>query len=126
MTTSNLAAVPPSIALYMAVVQFFFVTTWTIYVIFLPKLLTSAGLSASWTPYILIIDQLVFMAMDVYVGIAADRAQKTLGRIGPLVIGLTVISCLAFLLLPFAAGLGAGSQATPVILLSLILVWTAT
>ena len=126
MTTSNLAAVPPGIALYMAVVQFFFVTTWTIYVIFLPKLLTSAGLSASWTPYILIIDQLVFMAMDVYVGIAADRAQKTLGRIGPLVIGLTVISCLAFLLLPFAAGLGAGAQATPIILLSLILVWTAT
>ena len=126
MTTSNLAAVPPSIALYMAVVQFFFVTTWTIYVIFLPKLLTSAGLPASWTPYILIIDQLVFMAMDVYVGIAADRAQKTLGRIGPLVIGLTVISCLAFLLLPFAAGLGAGAQATPIILLSLILVWTAT
>ena len=59
------AVVPAGIALYMAVVQFLFVSTWTIYVIFLPQLLVAAGLPASYTPYILIIDQLVFMVMDI-------------------------------------------------------------
>ena len=114
---------PPGVALYMAVVQFFFVTTWTIYVIFLPKLLAAAGLPVSWAPYILIVDQLVFMAMDIYLGVAADRAQKMLGKVGPLLLGLTLVSCLAFMLLPFASSLGA---AAPVVLLSLTLVWVAT
>ncbi len=123
MTDPTRAAVPTGVALYMAVVQFFFVTTWTIYVIFLPKLLVSAGLPASLTPVILIIDQLIFMAADIYVGIAADRAQKMLGKVGPLVIGATVVSCIAFMLLPFATHLGA---AAPVAALSLMLVWTAT
>ena len=123
MNDSTRAAVPTGVALYMAVVQFFFVTTWTIYVIYLPKLLTMAGLPASLTPVILIIDQLVFMAMDIYVGVAADRAQRMLGKVGPLVIGMTVVSCIAFLLLPYAAHLGA---AAPVAALSLMLVWTAT
>jgi hypothetical protein len=123
MNASTRAAVPTGVALYMAVVQFFFVTTWTIYVIYLPKLLATAGLPASLTPVILIIDQLVFMAMDIYVGVAADRAQKTLGKVGPLVIGMTVVSCIAFLLLPFAVHLGA---AAPVAALGLMLVWTAT
>ena len=110
---------PPGVALYMAMVQFFFVTTWTIYVIFLPKLLEASGLPVSWAPYILIVDQLVFMAMDIYVGVAADRAQKMLGKVGPLLLGLTLVSCLAFMLLPFAGSLGA---AAPVVLLSLTLV----
>ena len=117
------ASVPAGVALYMAVVQFFFVTTWTIYVIFLPKLLASAGLPVSWAPFILILDQLIFMAMDIYVGVAADRAQKMLGKLGPLVIGLTVVSCIAFILLPFAGSMGA---AAPVVALGLMLVWTTT
>ncbi len=117
------AAVPAGVALYMAVVQFFFVTTWTIYVIFLPKLLASAGLPVSWTPFILIFDQLIFMAMDIYVGVAADRAQKMVGKLGPLVIGLTVASCIAFMLLPFAGNMGA---AAPAVALGLMLVWTTT
>lgn len=117
------ASVPAGVGLYMAVVQFFFVTTWTIYVIFLPKLLAAAGLPVSWTPYILILDQLVFMGMDIYVGVAADRAQKMLGKIGPLAIGLTLVSCIAFMLLPFATGLGA---AAPAVALALTLIWTTT
>jgi hypothetical protein len=107
----------------MAVVQFLFVTTWTLYVIFLPKLLETAGLSAAYMPVILLIDQLVFMAADIYVGVAADRAQRTLGRLGPLVIGMTLVSCIAFLLLPFAVGLG---TAAPTVALGLMLIWTAT
>lgn len=123
MNQSIRAAVPAGVALYMAVVQFLFVTTWTIYVIYLPKLLEAAGLPASLTPVILIIDQLVFMVMDIYVGVAADKAQRTLGRLGPLMMGLTAVSCIAFMLLPFAVHLGA---AAPVIALILTLVWTAT
>ena len=122
-TVDDKAAVPTGIALYMAVVQFLFVTTWTIYVIFLPNLLVTAGLPASYTPVILIIDQLVFMVMDIYVGVAADRAQRALGKIGPLVIGMTVVSCIAFLLIPFAVHLG---SAAPVIALGLMLTWVVT
>ncbi len=120
MNDTTRAAVPASIALYMAVVQFLFVTTWTIYVVFLPKLLETAGLPASYTPMILIIDQLVFMVMDIYVGVAADRAQRTLGKVGPLMIGMTLVSCVAFLLLPFFAHLGA------VVALGLMLTWVVT
>ena len=123
---SPTAQVPPGVALYMALVQFFFVTTWTIYVIFLPTLLKGAGISASWAPYILIVDQLVLMAMDIYVGVAADRAQKTLGRLGPWVMAMTAVSCVAFLLLPFAACEYSLGAATPAIVLGLTLVWTAT
>ena len=114
------AAVPAGIALYMAAVQFLFVTTWTIYVIFLPGLLAMAGLPVSYVPLILIADQLVFMVMDIYVGVAADRAQRTLGKIGPLIIGMTVVSCVAFLLLPFFAHLGAA------VALGLMLIWVVT
>jgi hypothetical protein len=123
MNAPSHAVVPPAVALYMAVVQFLFVTTWTVYVVYLPQLLTGAGLAASLTPIILIVDQLVFMVMDIYVGVAADRAQKMLGRLGLLMVGLTCVSCLAFLLLPFCVGLGAGAGPA---LLGLILLWTAT
>ena len=118
------AAVPAGIALYMAVVQFLFVTTWTIYVIFLPSLLKTAGLSATLVPTLLIIDQLVFMVTDIYVGVAADRAQRVMGRVAPLIIGMTVVSCVAFLLLPFAVGLGSGLA--PGVALALTLVWIVT
>ncbi len=123
MTDTNIdgkAAVPAGIALYMALVQFLFVTTWTIYVIFLPKLLVTAGLPASYAPVILLIDQLVFMVMDIYVGVAADRAQRTLGKIGPLIMVMTLVSCIAFLLLPLFAHLGA------TVALGLILIWVVT
>jgi hypothetical protein len=114
------AAVPAGIALYMAVVQFLFVTTWTIYVIFLPRLLEVAGLPTRYVPWILIVDQLVFMAMDIYVGVAADRARRTLGKLGPLMMGMTAVSCAAFLLLPFLAHLGAA------VALALIMIWVVT
>ena len=123
MTESALTRVPHGVALYLAVVQFLFVTTWTVYVIFLPQLLESAGIPARYTLWVLIFDQLVFMVMDVVMGVAADRAGRTLGRIGPLIIGATIVSCVAFLLVPHAARLG-GAGATA--LLALVLVWTAS
>ena len=114
---------PSAAALYLALVQFLFVTCWTLYVIFLPELLETAGLSRRYVPWILILDQFTFMVMDVVTGVAADRAGRMLGRIGPLIIGLTTISCVAFLLIPYTAGWGEFSTAA---LLTLILVWTAT
>lgn len=115
--------VPHAIALYLAVVQFLFVTTWTVYVIFLPRLLASAGIPQRYAIWILLCDQLVFMVMDVVMGFAADRAGHVLGRLGPLIVGVTAVSCVAFLLLPFVAPLGG---AAPAAALALMLVWTAT
>lgn len=115
--------VPHGIAVYLAVIQFLFVTCWTVYVIFLPRLLESVGIPAHYALWIVMFDQLVFVVMDVVMGAAADRAGRVLGRIGPLIIGATVVSCMAFLLLPHAGLLGAAAPAT---LLALILIWTAT
>jgi len=115
------ARAPYAAAVYLAVVQFLFVTCWTLYVIYLPGLLESAGLPRGYAPWILILDQLTFMVMDVATGMAADRAGRVIGRIGPLIAGLTAVSCGAFLLIPHAAG-----AASPALLLALILAWTVT
>jgi len=123
MTDSSRPQLPRGAALYLAVVQFFFVTTWTVYVIYLPKLLAAAGLPASYTIWILMLDQLIFMVMDVVMGVAADRAGRVLGRIGPLIIAATAVSCIAFLLIPHAAFLG---SAAPAASLALIVIWAAT
>jgi hypothetical protein len=116
-------AIPGGAAVYMAVVQFLFVTSWTVYAVYVPQLLAAAGLPARYTPWLLLIDQLVFMATDIAVGLGADRARRTVGRIGPYVVGLTVVSCAAFLLLPFAVHLPAGAVPLG---LALTLLWAAT
>ena len=123
MTDHVPARVPHGAALYLGIVQFLFVTCWTIYVIFLPGLLESAGLPRSYTIWILILDQLVFMVMDAVTGVAADRAARTLGRVGPMILTATVISCIAFLLIPHVMLAGAGGA---VLALAVILIWTAT
>lgn len=123
MRDSSHPRVPTGAAIAIALVQFLFVTTWTVYVIYLPRLLESAGLPAAWTPWVLVLDQLVFMAADVACGLFADRVQRKLGRFGPLIVGWTAVSCVAFLLLPHAALLG---DAAPAVGLVLILVWTTT
>ena len=43
---------PHGAALCLGIVQFLFVTCWTIHVVFLPGLLESAGLSLSYTIWI--------------------------------------------------------------------------
>lgn len=123
MSDNALPRAPYGAALYLAFVQFLFVTCWTIYVIYLPALLEASGLPRHYAPWILMIDQLTFMVMDVVMGMAADRAARTLGRIGPLIMGLTTFSCLAFLLIPHVAGPGG---ATSGLLIGLVLMWTVT
>ena len=123
MTDSSASRVPHAAALYLAVVQFIFVTCWTVYVIFLPGLLESAGIPRRYTIWILMLDQAVFMIMDALMGVAADRSARVLGRIGPLILTGTVVSCIAFLLVPHAALAGA---AAPALSLALIVIWAAT
>ena len=75
-------ATPHRIGVYLAVVQFLFTLTWTVYVIFLPKLAAQAGIPKQWVVYILLADQLVFVVMDFAMGIAADRVSRVLGKLG--------------------------------------------
>jgi len=95
------------IGLALALLQFCFVCTWTVYVAFLPALLAQAGLAPSWLPLLLMADQAVFVLGDLAAGVAADRTTATLQRLGPAMVAATVVSTLAFLTLPFAAGAGA-------------------
>jgi predicted MFS family arabinose efflux permease len=108
-----------SLAVYVGVVQFLFGTTWTLYVIYLPQLVQSAGIGREWVPWILVADQLVFAGMDVVTGFWADRVRAGLGRFGGWILAFTVVSCAAFLALPFA-GASAG------VLLAAIGVWAIT
>jgi hypothetical protein len=113
--------VPHRIGLYLAVVQFFFTLTWTVYVIYLPRLAAEAGIPKSAVVYILLLDQLVFVVMDYTMGLMADRVSRVLGRLGYIVLGVTLASCAAFLLLPFVAPLGAAW-----LFLLLTVLWTVS
>lgn len=112
-------------ALYLGVVQFVFISTWTVYAIFLPGLLASVGVPKQWTAWVLMADQILFVVFDVAAGYAADRVNRLYGRIGPWIVGATVISCAAFLIMPwFAVADGAAWRAP--LLLSLTGIWAVT
>src|SRR5690348_9330711 len=110
---------PRGAAIYLGVVQFFFATTWTLYVIYLPQLAAQAGIGKQWVPWILVADQVIFAVMDVVTGYWADRVRAGLARLGPLILGLCASSSLGFLVLPFAG-------ANALVLLAAILLWTLT
>jgi MFS family permease len=107
------------LAATVAIVQFLFGTTWTMYVVYLPQLAANAGIGREWVPWILVADQLVFAAMDVATGFWVDRVRAALGRFGIWILAGTLISSAAFLVLPFA-GASAG------VLLVAIAVWAIT
>jgi MFS family permease len=90
------------LALYLAVVQFFFATTWTVYVLYLPQLAAQAGIDKRWVPWILVADQAVFAVADVLTGLWIDRVRAGLARFGGWILAVTVLSGAAFALLPFA------------------------
>ena len=106
------------VGIYLAVVQFVFTLTWTIYVIFLPQLAALAGIPKQYVVYILLADQLIFVVTDYAMGMMADRVSRALGRLAYVILGVTLASCLAFLLLPFAAPQGAAS-----LFLALTVLW---
>lgn len=106
-----------SSGLALAGVQFFFTLGWTVYALYLPDLLKGAGLAASWLPWLLMADQLIFAAMDIAFGIAADRMADTYRRLTRLLLWLTSLSAGAFLLLPSLA------PVSPGLLLLVLAIW---
>ena len=86
------AGVPHRVGLYLGAVQFLFALTWTVYVIFLPKLATQAGISKSAVVLILLLDQLIFAITDLAMGMAADRVSRLVGRLGHAIVGVTLVS----------------------------------
>jgi MFS family permease len=113
--------VPHRIGIYLAIVQFLFTLTWTVYVLYLPRLAAQAGIPKQAVVFILLLDQLIFAIMDYAMGIMADRVSRVVGKLGHVILGVTLASCLAFLLLPFAAPHGGAW-----LLLSFTVLWTAT
>lgn len=111
-------------ALQLSVIQFFFVTTWVIYVIFLGDLLERIGLGKEYVIWFILLDQAIFTITDVLMGYASDRVERFLGRLGPTIIAVTLISCGAFALLPFATGLR--GETAVVVFTALLVVWIAT
>jgi len=108
-----------TLAVLVALVQFLFGTTWTLYVIYLPQLAQNAGIGREWVAWILVADQLVFALMDVATGFWIDRVRAALGRFGLWLLGGTLVTSVAFLALPFA-----GASAS--VLLIAILIWAVT
>ena len=105
---------------YLAVLQLFFTLCWTVYLIYLPKLAAAAGLAPKAVVLILLLDQAIFTVCDFATGIAADKVTRVLGKLGVYVVAATALSCVAFLVMPEIAGLGA-----PVLLAAIVL-WTVT
>lgn len=105
-------------ALIFCSVQFLLAVTWTLYVAFLPQLAAQAGIAHAHVAWILLMDQMIFVAMDCALGIAADRVANALRRLGGWILALSVVSALAFVLLPRVT--------SPWLLLSLTAVWAAT
>ena len=61
------------VGIYFGLVQFLFVSCWTVYVIYLPQLLAQAGIEKKWVIWVLMADQIVFTLMDFSLGVAADK-----------------------------------------------------
>jgi MFS family permease len=110
-----------SVGIYLAIVQFFFALCWTVYVIFLPQLAAQVGIPRKLVIYVLMLDQLIFVLADYAMGVASDRAVRVVGRLGRSVLGITVLSCLAFLALPYAAPSGSAP-----LFLGLVVLWSIT
>ncbi len=111
-------------ALQLAVIQFFFVTTWVIYVIFLGDLLERIGLGKEYVIWFILLDQAIFAVTDILMGYASDRVERFMGRLGPAIIGVTLVSCGAFLLLPFTTNLP--DDVAVVVFTILLVLWIAT
>src|SRR5688572_7241517 len=105
----------------LALLQFFLALTWIVYVIYLPALAAQAGIDKRYVPMILLMDQVIFIACDWAAGVYADRVARAYGRVGNVMAGATIVSCVAFLALPYVA-----PAAGPVAFLFLTVLWSAT
>lgn len=115
--------IPHRAGIYLGVLQLFFTLCWTVYVIYLPALAAKVGLDRSAVLWILMLDQAIFTVTDFAMGVAADRLSRTLGRLGTVVALVTLVSCAAFLALPFVVAAGPAAQA---LFLGLTVAWVVT
>jgi MFS family permease len=116
-------SIPHRAGIYLALVQLLFTLGWTVYAIFLPRLAAEVGISRTAVIFILMLDQAIFTVTDVTMGIAADRVSNLVGRLGYWVAAVTALSCIAFLALPFVAGVGSSAQPW---FLGLTVLWAVT
>ncbi|SDP16926.1 Major Facilitator Superfamily protein [Ralstonia sp. 25mfcol4.1] len=105
-------------ALILCSVQCLLALTWTLYVAFLPELAAQAGLPRSQVAWILMMDQVIFVITDLALGVMADRVADAMRRLGGWVLAVSVVSALAFVMMPRAA--------SPVWLVALTALWAAT
>ncbi len=111
------------VGIYLALLQLFFTLGWTVYIVYLPQLAAKVGLPPTAVVIILLLDQSIFTVTDTLMGIAADRMTPIVGRLSRIVIWMTVVSCAAFIALPFVAELGPNAK---IALIVLTLTWVVT
>jgi hypothetical protein len=114
--------IPQAAGLYLAALEFIFTLGWTVYAIYLPKLAASVGIAAGAVIFILMLDQAVFTVTDFAIGVAADKVSRLVGRLGHWVAAITLLSCVAFVALPFVAGAQLGAA----MFLALTITWAIT
>jgi hypothetical protein len=117
---ANARSALPGTAAYLGMVQFLFLLTWVVYVIYLESLLATLGLPREFVPRLLLLDQLLFACADVALGFHADRLQRLFGRIAPLVLTLNLVSCVTFVALPHLA------TGSPGLFVAMTVVWVLT
>jgi MFS family permease len=115
--------IPHKVGITLAVIQLFFTLTWTVYVIFLPQLAAQVGLAKEMVLVILMLDQLIFLLADTAMGVMADKSARVYGRLGRWIVIITLVSCLAFLLLPLLAAKGPALQG---LFLACTVAWSVT
>jgi MFS family permease len=121
--TMTSTSIPHRAGIYLALVQLLFTLGWTVYAIFLPRLAAEVGIPRTAVIFILMLDQAIFTVTDVAMGVAADRVSNLVGRLGYWVAAITALSCIAFLALPFVAGIGSSAQPW---FLGLTVLWAVT
>ncbi len=72
--------------------------------------------------FILMLDQVIFTMTDFAMGVAADKVSRLIGRLGHWVAAITLVSCAAFVGIPFIAKAGLG----PAPFLALTVLWAVT
>ena len=110
----------PSTAL-LAILQLVFALTWVVYVIYLPALAAQAGIDKRYVPWILMMDQAIFVACDWAAGVLADRVAGAIGKLGKQIAFVTLVSCFAFLAMPWVA-----PQLGAPVFIALTVLWSVT
>lgn len=102
---------------YPGILQFLFLLTWVTYVLYLGDFLGKLGLAKSFLPWLLILDQILFILADVIMGFFSSKFFQLHRRIGPLLLVLNLASCLIFIALPHLAA------TTPELFIGMTIIW---